>query len=209
MLILNNLLKKKRSSTLDFSLISFLSIKVRWLRYYRDQNKNIAKLIKNNDLLINSINKLNAEILEIKQEITAVNSKSSSASKNIFTLELFQKLFMGIGVLLLILVTIGYLGPAVIAALSSLSLSKIVSFISLVLKVISWVLPKLVGFITLLVLYPVCEQPEEFIFQLKILVEDFLCQFLEYKLLSFVDFDYEILQIVIFFLHCLYTYFFE
>jgi hypothetical protein len=209
MLILNNLLRKRKNSTFDFSLISPSSTKVRWLRYRRDQNKNIAKLIENNNLLINSVNKLSAEIIEIKQEIIAVQSKSSSAGKNILKLEHFRKLLVGISVFLVILSVIFYIGPAFIAQVSSLSSSKILSFISLVVKVIFWALPKIVSFIVLLAIYPIFEQPEEFVFQLKILLEDFFCKFLEYKFSSFLDFDYEILQILISFLYYLCTYFFN
>ena len=150
----------------DIALGSSIISDVCCLIYIQQQNKKISELIDKNNLLVESVKKLNDDLTKLGEEIALIHTKSAPIYINTSENTLFNKPLLFIGV---VAVSLG-----VSYYFSSLALTKVSSL----------VIPKIVSFSTIISKLPFFEQSKELTVVIKELSTTLLIEMLDDNILS-------------------------
>jgi len=149
---LTNILIKRNVSTYDISLGSSMLTNVCCLFYIQHQNKQITELVKNNNSLVDSINKLNTDISKIGEKISIMHSKSLPIIINTSESGLFNKPLFVFGALTVSLGVTYFLSTTILTKVSSLTFTKMFALPKM------FTLPKMVSIGSILAKLPLFEQ---------------------------------------------------
>ena len=138
----NSINYNKKISVYDLILTLSLLTNVACLVHFQDDNKKIAELVEKSNRLTDSINQLNQEITKMGQEITVAQSKSLPVVINTSEASFFNKPLMVLGVLAVSLGTTYFLSSTILAKISSISVPKLISFGSIITKLPFFEQPK-------------------------------------------------------------------
>lgn len=110
----NTNIHAKKISVYDIILSASIFTNVACLVHFQEQNKRIEELIEKNNLLTDSINKLNQDITKMGQEIIIAQSKSLPVFINTSETTFFNRPLMLLGVLAVSLGATYFLSSALI-----------------------------------------------------------------------------------------------
>ena len=127
-------IKKFSISNYDIALGSSMISNVCCLLYIQQQNKQINELIDQNNLLVESVNKLNVDLAKLGEELSQMNSKSTPIYINTSENILFSKPLMFVCLTAATLGMSYYVGSMMLTKVSSLTVPKIISLGSVISK---------------------------------------------------------------------------